>query len=1003
MSITPTPEQRKIIDHPLEPLRVAAGAGTGKTTTIAMRLAALVRRDDLEPETALGITFTNKAAEELADKLRLHLPEFAREGREVEVTTYHGFAHRIVGEFGPMVGIARNITVIGSGYQRELLREALGAESPELLDLTSPARRVDELVALTARLGDHLRFPSDVLALHPGDEVEAARREMASVLERYDALKRRLGVADYSDLIRYGYEIVSEPSIGRRIRDRYRVVLLDEYQDTNPAQRELLLQLFGDGFPVTAVGDPDQTIYEWRGASLENFSAFPDHFTVAGKRAKTLTLGVNRRSDRRIIDAANAVKERIGDSQGVERLVARSDAQTGTVSLAWFHAATDEAAWIAREVRRLHDHEGVQWRDMALLFRKNRTIPLLREALEALDIPVEVAALGGLLQVPEVVDLHAWMRLIGHPDDTPSLVRILLGSHYRLGMSDLVPLVRRSRERGTTMLVAIDGEQTELPETAQRRLARFRERYRTLLTLAQGVTLVELARRILDVTGTWAEVEALEGSRRLSARLNLYRFLDLAEEWSPLEGRPSLEAFLDYLDLLQQDATSEELDTATLSGEDAVSLLTVHRAKGLEWSAVFIPAVCHGTFPSFARGGFDDPQRYPKSLPAPLRIDHVADDTSEAALRSRHDAQEWRTAYVAVTRAKHHLVLTGAHWYTTGRPKKPSALFDTIARLDGVTVEPRVREPGKPPELLRTDPRVTTPDPLFPEGWEAAFESAATDPGWLEGLSQNAEGFATQQRRFELVLDELPKNPRPIPEQPLLKVSVTNLVTYATCPKRYFWTVVDPLPRRPSHAARRGIEIHRRIELHNLGAVPLTDAEGYDLVTGDHPPKRDPFATYLSSRFAADHPRFVELGFELVLSPTVTVKGRIDAIYETSPGTWEIVDFKTGRRSANPAAEVQLEAYAVAAHMANLATDPPLAVEVTFAYLGDGLDVVTEHVDETRLGTAREHLESLTEAILDGEFAQNPSSQCQWCDFLTFCPAGRAFLRSSDTLGDSPR
>ncbi|HZJ48339.1 MAG TPA: ATP-dependent DNA helicase, partial [Acidimicrobiia bacterium] len=613
--------------------------------------------------------------------------------------------------------------------------------------------------------------------------------------------------------------------------------------------------------------------------------------------------------------------------------------------------------------------------------------------------PVEVAALGGLLQVPEVADLHAWMRLIGHPDDTPSLIRILLGSRYRMGMGDLAPLAMRSRESGSSMLVTIDESTVGIPEAAQSRLLQFRGRYRDLLTLAQGVTLVDLARRILDTTGTWAEVEALEGSRRLSARLNLYRFLDLAEEWSPLEGRPSLDAFLDYLDLLQQDAASEELDTATLSGEDAVSLITVHRAKGLEWSAVFIPAVCEGTFPSSAHGGLDDPHRYPKSLPAALRIDHVAEDTSQKALRARHETQEWRTAYVAVTRAKHRLILTGAYWYTTGRSKKPSALFDLVAKLDGVTVAPYVDEPGKPPELLRTGISVPVPDPLFAEGWEVAFDTAATDPGWLGQLSHDVEGFEAEQRRLELVLGDLPVAPRLVPKEQRLKVSVTNLVTYATCPKRYFWTAVDPLPRRPSLAARRGVEVHRRIELHNLGAVPFTDAEGYDLVTGERPSHGDPFAAYLSSRFASQRPRFVELGFELVLSPLVTVNGRIDAIYERAPGSWEIVDFKSGRRSANVAMRVQLEAYAVAAADANLSSDPPRTVDVTFAYLGSGIDLVTEHVDETWLRAAREHLASLTDAIGDERFAETPSPQCRWCDFLTFCPVGQAFLAA---FGDGP-
>ncbi len=176
------------------------------------------------------------------------------------------------------------------------------------------------------------------------------------------------------------------------------------------------------------------------------------------------------------------------------------------------------------------------------------------------------------------------------------------------------------------------------------------------------MTLVELCRRILEGTGAWAEVEALDGAGRLTARLNLYRFLDLAEEWSPLEGRPSLDAFLDYLDLLNEDGGTEELDTARLSNEDAVSMLTVHRAKGLEWDTVFLPAVASGTFPSSAHGGLEDPARFPKVLPIELRLDQGSNlPISQVALQERHLSQEWRTAYVAVTRAKHRLYATGAY------------------------------------------------------------------------------------------------------------------------------------------------------------------------------------------------------------------------------------------------------------------------------------------------------------------------------------------------------
>ena len=972
----PTPEQQRIIDHPLSPLRVAAGAGTGKTTTIAMRLSSLVLRDQIEPEAALGITFTNKAAAELADRLRRHLPELAGEGREVEVTTYHGFAHRLLSEFGPTIGLPRDVAVIGPGYQRQLLLDALSTTHTSMLDLTSPPRRVDELATLSSRLGDHLRSPADLLQIDDTGEVASTRREMAKVLDTYDTLKARLGVVDYADLIRIAYRIVSDPAIAGRVRDRYRLVLLDEYQDTNPAQRELLLCLFGDGFPVTAVGDPDQTIYEWRGASLQNFSDFPTHFATSSTLAPTLHLGLNRRSDRAIVSAANLVKSRIGVAGSIERLEPSVDAGTGHVELGWFHSAVDEAGWIAEEVRRLHDEEEYPWKEIALLFRKNSSIPLVRQALEGLDIPIEVAALGGLLQVPEVADLHAWMRLLARPDDTPALARILMGSTYRLGLGDLGAL----RDDDRPMLEVIDDHPLGLSAEMDARLSEFRSRYRAMLSLAQGVTLVELARRILDVTGAWAEVETMEGSRRLSTRLNLYRFLDLAEEWSPLEGRPSLEAFLGYLELLQEDGASEELDTATLSGEDAVSLLTVHRSKGLEWSAVFLPAVCKGTFPSSPYGGLDDPERYPKSVPFDLRLDEERGD-----LRAHHDGQEWRTAYVATTRAKHRLALTGAYWYTLGKAKKPSPLFELLATLDGVSVAAVCDDPGSPPATLRSTGYAPTPDPLF-GSWEEAFPRADGDPSWLRDLAGDPGRFEEERRQLRLVLDGLPKEPEPTLTESGFRVSVSNLVTYATCPLRYFWTSVDPLPRRSSPAARRGIDVHRRIELHNRGMIPLTDE--YDIAESEVVRGPDPFSVYLASRFAAEQPLHIETPFDLILSPQATVTGRIDAIYRRHDDGWEIVDFKSGRPSNSPAAKVQLEAYALAARDVN----PDVDLSVSFAYLGDGLEVRTEHADGPWLEAAHTRLISLIEAIQDGRYSPSPSPSCRWCDFLTFCEEGRTYL-----------
>lgn len=1019
MTIEPTSEQRSIIEYPLRPLRVTAGAGTGKTTTMALRLEHLVRSGRVQPEEALGITFTNKAAEELADRLRSRLAEFAAAGREVEVNTYHGFAHTLLGEFGPIVGVERGATLVTPGYARQLLRDALAADAHEALDLTAPGRRVDELAVLAGQLGDHLLSPDDLLAPRD-DETWEKRVEMAAALRRYADRKRRLGTVDYADLIAAAHRLVTEHEpIAARIRQRYRVVLLDEYQDTNPAQRELLRTLFGDGFPVTAVGDADQTIYEWRGASLQNFAEFGEHFPNAdGSPADTLHLSINRRSTERVIDLANRVREEIVDRGDLRGLRPLDGAGQGTVRAGWFHSAVDEARWVAAEVRGLHE-AGHQWRDIGILFRKHRQIGLIREALERQEVPVEVAALGGLLEVPEVADLHAWLRILGRPDDAPALMRILLGSRYRLGLGDLAPLadwVRAHHDTaddedlggvGWALLEAVDRlEECGLEGQSRERLAAFRGLYRELLETAQGVTLVDLCRVILDRSAAWPEVEALGESARLSARLNLYRFLDLAEEWSPLEGRPSLEAFLEYLDLLSEDRAADELDTARVSGANAVALLTVHRAKGLEWPIVFLPALCDGTFPSPGHP-YADPVTRPEFLPYDLRLDAEylpslpeAEEARRELVKARHADQEWRTAYVAVTRAADTVVATGAFWYTERQPKQQSRLFELAAGTDGAEVVSAAAQPGDPPETLRLpDLSSEGPDPTFPDGWRSALRNASLDPHWPRRRAAErgiAESYDEALGQLRLVLDGLPEVSQLTLEESPFRTSVTGLVTYATCPQRFHWSEIDRLPRRPSAAARRGVEIHRRIELHNRGSIPLEEvAEApYDLAP-DEPAGPGAYGIFLNSRFAAERPLLVEASFELLVGGA-RVAGRIDAVYEPEPGTWEVVDFKSGRPDDRPAQRVQLEAYAVAVREAGLVAEPPDRLRVTFAYLGDGLVEHSEDVDDVWLALARRHLEALVANAAGDEPTATPSEACRSCDFVGFCAPGRAWLDADD-------
>lgn len=1015
----PTPEQRAVIEHPLEPLRVTAGAGTGKTSTMALRLVHLVESHSIEPEEALGITFTNKAAEELAARVRSGLAEQAAAGHEVQVLTYHGFALGLIREFGPFVGISRDVRLIPTGYVRQLLREAAAAEPILHLDLTSPGRRVDELARLWSILGDHLVDPADLAAAGDESDVWQARRELARILEAYRRRKDDLGAVDYADLVTFAHRLVQDPAVAERIRSRYRVVLLDEYQDTNPSQRELLRAVFAEGFPVTAVGDSDQTIYEWRGASTANFSDFVHHFPRApGEPATSLELSVNWRSARRIIDVANSVRSNITRRSDLERLTARPGADAGTVTTHWLRTALDEADWIAGRLGRMHD-EGRTWSDMAVLFRKHRQIALVRDALADHGIPVEVASLGGLLEVPEVADLHAWLRILGRPEDAVALSRLLLGADYRLGLADLAPLAAWARARsrredddiavGWALLEAVDALESVngLSEEAGRRLRRFRAGYRDLLEAAQGSNLVELCRLVLDRIGAWQEVDALGDAARLSARLNLYRFLDLAETWSPLEGGPSLDAFLDYLDLLSEDAADDALDTANVSGEDAVLLITVHRAKGLEWPVVVLPALCQGTFPSGVHT-YDDPDLRPHVLPHHMRLDaddlpvlDGDDESRKAALRERHDDQEWRTAYVAVTRARDELIASGAYWYTPGRAKEPSPLFGVI---DAVA-EPeagRCDDAGESPGSLHRERRWDdVPDPLFAGGWQAALSEAVADPDIAVRLADEAgltDRFEAALEQLRLRLEALPE-PRTADEEPEpFRTSVTGVVTFAACPQRFHWGHVDRLPRRPSPASRRGVEVHRMIERRLRGTLTFDDfAPDFDGDTrGTQGPVSTPFERFLGSRFAHADPILVEAPFSLLVDGG-RIDGRIDAVYEPEPGLWEVVDFKSGRSGDDPSRRVQLEAYALAVDEAGfLGGRRPDSIRVTFAYLGDDEVVeVSEDVDAAWLDRARKRLAALITSAADGHRKPTPSDACRWCDFARFCAAGTTWLEGN--------
>ena len=495
----PTPEQAAVIAAPLGPLAVVAGAGSGKSETMAARLVWLVANGMVRPDRVLGLTFTRKAAAEFADRVRSRLERLRRAGladpKDASATenedpfagdpvigTYHAYAGRLVGDNALREGLEPSMRLITPALSWQLAASIVAAYNGPMDEIIwTPQTVTAAVLELAGDLSEHLRETGEVTAVGrwltaelgalpgrvPGSvrkimETQRAREQLLPLVERYAAAKAAREVLDHGDQVALAARIASQhPEVGAAERARYHVVLLDEYQDTSHAQLVLLRSLFGGGHPVTAVGDPCQSIYGWRGASAGNLRRFTADFPVVARMrpfgasaptgpAPVLLLSTSFRNAARVLDAAAVVQEELRyEAPDVPRLVSAPDrGERGAVACALLDTVTGEAGWVAGQIASLlaldpgcapdgqawpdGRQAGVRPSDVAVLCRKRSQFVALRHAIEARGIPVEVVGLGGLLVVPEVQDVVATLRVLqdaGASDALPACT----GPRWRIG------------------------------------------------------------------------------------------------------------------------------------------------------------------------------------------------------------------------------------------------------------------------------------------------------------------------------------------------------------------------------------------------------------------------------------------------------------------------------------------------------------------------------------------------------------------------------------------
>ncbi len=698
-----TPEQRDAVGAPLTPGLLIAGAGSGKTEVMAARVLHLVATGQVLPDEVLGLTFTVKATASLSDRVRSVLdrlrgcrqPEPPGGGPpppldqhdqldqldgEPTISTYNGYGARLVADHGLWIGIEPGVRLATEGLRWQLALRVVRTWAGRLDVDVQPASVAERLRRICDELADHLATPVRVREAHralrdwvvANEKPRAARlgkvsealqamdirEQLLDLADAYEQAKRERSLLDHGDQIALAARLAERPAVRDAERRQFRVVLLDEYQDTNVAQRVLLQRLFAEGHPVTAVGDPAQSIYAFRGASVSNIVRFPEHFRRAdGGPADVFPLSTNFRSGGAILDAANRVScelDRVG-SVKPPVLVPRPGRETGgedggSVHVGMLPDVEQEAEWVAdrlldaaRDRRAEHrqscpqpDCEG--WHQVAVLCRKRSQFGLIRDALEQRDVPVEVVGLGGLLDAPEVADLVSVLRVLHDPTSNAAMIRLLTGPRWRIGPRDLDALGRRARAllRRTpggrpgapaaaggpvnelALAVLTDDaevgaladavERLEEPDLdaaaplspeARRRLAALQADLSGLRD-RMGQPLPDLVADVERTLGLDIELESTPHAVGRGRRANILAFSEVAANFVGIDGETHLGAFLASLDAAEQ--AEDGYDLGTPSPADTLKLLTVHAAKGLEWDVVAVPGLSGGkqnsVFPS---------------------------------------------------------------------------------------------------------------------------------------------------------------------------------------------------------------------------------------------------------------------------------------------------------------------------------------------------------------------------------------------------------------------
>ncbi len=1031
--------QQRVVDHPGGPLLVLAGPGTGKTTTMVEAIVDLVEQRGVDPGAILALTFSRKAAEQLRDRVT------ARLGRTMSTSlssTFHSFAYGLLRAHSSSDRSAEPLKLLSAAEQDVVLRELL-TNAPESVTWPDELRAAvgtrgfaSEVQAVLSRAREK-RLDAAALQKLGSEEGRLDWVAAGQFMEQYLTNLDSQSAIDYANLVFEAVNIAAHPDVLPQLRARYSHVFVDEYQDTDPSQVALLRALAGDGRNLVVVGDPDQSIYAFRGAEVRGILEFPDIFRQRdGSPAPVVALGATRRFGSRLLRASRSLATALplsgqipAESWQAFRQPTALASDPGKVEVVTYDTARAETEHIADALRRAHLEDGIPWSEMAVLVRSGRTtIPSLRRSLTAAGVPVEVASdETPLVREPAVQPLLDALRAVVnldnddpmHPDylDPGRVESLLLSPIGGLDATEVRAVARALRrrekaeegQRSSTELVRValldpallEGLTTNAARKA-RRLAELLRRARAQLeahaTAEEVLWTLWTAndwRSRLQRSATSGGPGALMAHRDLDAICALFETAARAEEQA---GYRSVASFVETLVAQQIPA-----DTLAERGvrDDAVRLLTAHRSKGLEWRFVVVAHVQEGTWPDLRRR---------TSL---LHADSLGTDGPVPPLTMRELlAEERRLFYVACTRPRQRLLVTAVR-SPEDDGEQPSRFLGELGSEQVPHTQGRPRRPLSLAGLVAELRRTTADDSHSPALRQAAArrlaELATLDDGTPVPQADPATWWGSRARSRS----ELPIRPG---DEPVV-VSASMFSSFLTCPARWFFESEAGGATVTSAAQGFGNLVHAIADRVVRGEVTSVE-EVTDHV--DRVWERMEFRTPWSSareraafelavqRFLTWHRegRRELVGTEQRIDATVSLdgvqvrlRGYVDRLEIAADGRAVVVDLKTGKglpTAGDLKVHPQLRLYQLAVDHggADAAVGRPVtsggAELVQLRACNDETARVQPQEplgdDQAATDEVRAQLRWLAESVRGEHFQARAGQHCRDCDFTAICP-----------------